>query len=111
MFAKLLATVVGLGLTSGALLVNRQHRIDVAVEISRCGDRLRLQETSLALMQAEIAESVRPDRLTTLLAGLESPLASPEEAPADADPAWISIPSRFAPVPIAPPSEPVRVGS
>lgn len=107
MFAKLLATLVGLGLTSGALLVNRQHRIDVAVEISRCGDRLREQENALALMQAEIAESVRPDRLRPRLAEL----AAIEETPAPDAPAWIAIPTRFDPIPLAPLAEPNRAGS
>jgi len=103
MFAKLLATIVGLGLTSGALLVNRQHRIDVAVEISRCGDRLREQETALALMQAEIAAATRPDRLAALVEGLD---ATVEDA--EADGRWIAIPARFDPVPIVPVAEPGR---
>jgi len=98
MFAKLLATLCGLGLTSGALLVNRQHRIDVAVEISRCGDRLRNQETTLALMQAEIATSIRPDRLEEMLAVLEDPAGSD----GDGTPRWRPIPTRFDPIPLAP---------
>ncbi len=104
MFAKLLATIVGLGLTAGVLLVNRQHRIDVAVEISRSGDRLRDQESSLALMQAEIAASVHPDRLNAMIAALEVPETSSEteESP------WIAIPTRFDPIPIAPLVEPDR---
>jgi hypothetical protein len=104
MFAKLLATIVGLGLTAGVLLVNRQHRIDVAVEISRSGDRLRDQESSLALMQAEIAASVHPDRLNAMIAALEAPETSSEteESP------WIAIPTRFDPIPIAPLVEPDR---
>lgn len=109
MFVKLLAILVGLGLTSGALLVNRQHRIDVAVEISRCGDRLRAQEDSLALLQAEIARSVQPDRLRPMLNALAT--ADAVSDPADpADPAWIAIPTRFDPIPLAPLSEPIRTG-
>lgn len=115
MFAKLLATLLGVGLTSGALLVNRQHRIDVAVEISRCGDRLRMQETSIAMMQAEIAAAVRPDRLADALATLHETPDSDGPAATDPEtesaPLWIAIPTRFDPIPLAPLAEPGRVGS
>lgn len=107
MFAKLLATIVGLGLTAGVLLVNRQHRIDVAVEISRSGDRLRDQESSLALMQAEIAASVHPDRLNAMLAMLAA-LDAPETSSETEESPWIAIPTRFDPIPIAPLVEPDR---
>ena len=95
MFAKLAAILIGLGMTSGALLVNRQHRIDVAVETARTGDRLRREEASLGLLQAEVAAAVRPDRLT---ARLDQDLDAPLLAEAEEDEAresWIAIPGRF----------------
>jgi hypothetical protein len=104
MFAKLAAILIGLGLTSGALLINRQHRIDVAVETARAGDRLRREEASLGLLQAEVAAQVRPDRLAIRLErDLGAPLhaaAPPDDAPA---PQWTAIPGRFDAV--AAPSE------
>lgn len=95
MFAKLAAILIGLGLTSGALLVNRQHRIDVAVETARTGDRLRREEASLGLLQAEVASAVRPDRLAARLdQDLDAPLLAEAEDPAPAH-RWIAVPGRF----------------
>ncbi len=88
MFAKLAVTLVGLGLTSGALLVNRQHRIDVAVEIARAGDRLRREEASLGLLQAEVIAAIRPDRLAAALK------VGPAAAGLD-DPKWVAVTGRF----------------
>lgn len=98
MFAKLAAILLGLGLTSGALLVNRQHRIDVAIETARTGDRLRREEASLGLMQSEVAAAVRPDRLAKRLAkDLDAPLQpGKDEAVAWR---WIAIRGRFEPMP------------
>lgn len=99
MFAKLAAILLGLGMTSGALLVNRQHRIDVAVETARTGDRLRREEASLGLLQAEVAAEVRPDRIALRLErDLGAPLqaqADPNTPDAPAAPNWAAIPGRF----------------
>jgi hypothetical protein len=86
MFAKTLAIVVGLGLIAGAVLVNRQQRIDVAVEVARTGARLRAQEVALGAMQARIATEVRPDRVAARLDGLAA-AASIE--------GWKAVPQRF----------------
>lgn len=95
MFAKLAAILIGLGMTSGALLVNRQHRIDVAVETARTGDRLRREEAALGLLQAEVAAEVRPDRLALRLdRDLDAPVLADAEDPAGAE-RWIAIPGRF----------------
>lgn len=93
MFAKLVVVLLGLGLTSGALLVNRQHRIDAAVEIGRAGERLRRQEASLGLLRAEVAKAVRPDLIAAALDGL-----SVEEGVEG----WKAIPGRFDLVPLRP---------
>jgi hypothetical protein len=96
MFAKLAAILIGLGMTSGALLVNRQHRIDVAVETARTGDRLRREEASLGLLQAEVAAEVRPDRIAVRLEhDLGAPLHPDAEPDEQIEPNWIAIPGRF----------------
>jgi len=86
MFVKTLAIVLGLGLIAGALLVNRQQRIDVAVEIARTGVRLRAQEVTLGAMQARIATEVRPDRVAARLDALSAEGAIE---------GWKSVPQRF----------------
>lgn len=109
MFAKLAAILIGLGMTSGALLVNRQHRIDVAVETARTGDRVRREEASLGLLQAEVAAAVRPDRLARRLdQDLDATLLAEAQAEApDVRDRWIAIPGRFDVV--ATPSERERL--
>jgi hypothetical protein len=98
MFAKLFAIVVGLGLAGGSLLVNRQQRIDVAMEVARTGSRIRAEEAAIGLLQAEIARRVRPDRVAASLdalsqrSGIES---------------WSAVPDRFGLH--GPASEPTRV--
>ena len=87
MFAKLLAIVLGLALAGGSLLVNRQQRIDVAMEIARTGVRIRAEESAIGLLQAEIARGVRPDRVAASLDAL-----SAERGIA----AWAAVPGRFA---------------
>ncbi len=96
MFAKLAAILIGLGMTSGALLVNRQHRIDVAVETARTGDRLRREEASLGLLQAEVAAEVRPDRIAVRLArDLRAPLHPETDLDDAIASTWAAIPGRF----------------
>lgn len=86
MFAKLLAIVLGLALAGGSLLVNRQQRIDVAMEIARTGARIRGEEAAIGLLRAEIARGVRPDRVAAALDAL-SATRSIE--------AWVAVPERF----------------
>jgi hypothetical protein len=63
MFAKLATVIVVLGAMFGALLVNRQQRIDAASEISRVHFRMMRHERARTSMQAQVAAAVRPDRL------------------------------------------------
>lgn len=86
MFAKLFAIVVGLGLAGGSLLVNRQQRIDVAMEIARTGSRIRAEEAAIGLLQAEIARRVRPDRVAAALDALSQ---------RNGIESWRALPDRF----------------
>ena len=63
MFAKLATVIIVLGAMFGALLVNRQQRIDAAAEISRIHFRMQTQERERTVLQAKVAAMVRPDRL------------------------------------------------
>ncbi|MBI1304682.1 MAG: hypothetical protein GC172_12990 [Phycisphaera sp.] len=68
MFAKLATVIVVLGAMFGALLVNRQQRIDAAAEISRIHFRMLRHDRARTAMQAQVAAAVRPDRLRAKLA-------------------------------------------
>ncbi len=63
MFAKLATVIVVLGAMFGALLVNRQQRIDAASEISRIHFSMIKHERARTNLQAQVAAAVRPDRL------------------------------------------------
>ena len=67
MFAKLATVIIVLGAMFGALLVNRQERIDTAAEISRIHFKLEKQERERTRREAKVATSVMPDRIRTLL--------------------------------------------
>ena len=68
MFAKLVLIILALGATFGALLVNRQQRVDAAAQISRMHFKLHRHERAASRLRAEIARAVRPDEVRTLLA-------------------------------------------
>ncbi len=72
MFAKLATVIIVLGAMFGALLVNRQQRIDAAAEISRIHFRMQTQERERTVLQAKVAAMVRPDRLREKVAALAS---------------------------------------
>lgn len=61
MFAKLLLIILIAGATGGALLVNRQQRIDTAHDIAQSHQRLNRQEQVLWRLRTEIAGRVRPE--------------------------------------------------
>ncbi|MFM7052452.1 MAG: hypothetical protein ACKOYN_10020 [Planctomycetota bacterium] len=63
MFAKIATVIVVLGAMFGALLVNRQKRIDAAAEISRSHFRMLQHDRARTRLQAQVAAAVRPDRL------------------------------------------------
>ena len=62
MFAKLATVIIVLGAMFGALLVNRQERIDTAAEISRIHFKLEKQERERTRREAKVATSVIPFR-------------------------------------------------
>jgi len=70
LFAKLATVIVVLGAMFGALLVNRQQRIDAAAEISRIHFRMQRHDRARTAFQAQVAAAVRPDRLRAKLAEL-----------------------------------------
>ncbi len=67
MFAKICIIILALGATAGALLVNRQQRVDAAAEISRMHFKLHRHERAASRLRAEIASAVRPDEVRALL--------------------------------------------
>lgn len=93
MFAKLATVIVVLGATFGALLVNRQQRIDAASEISRTHFRMLRHERARTVLQAEVAAAVRPDRLREQIARLNAQRG----ADADVLQAFKPIPFRSSP--------------
>lgn len=63
MFAKLLLIILAAGAIAAALLVNRQHRIDTAHEITSLHQRLTAKEQTLWKLEAEIARRLRPEEI------------------------------------------------
>ncbi|HMN96640.1 MAG TPA: hypothetical protein PKC43_01595 [Phycisphaerales bacterium] len=60
MFAKLFLVILVLGGTAGALLVDRQQRLDLAAELARTHRRLRQHEHALWRLRTEIDFATRP---------------------------------------------------
>ncbi|MEE2906449.1 MAG: hypothetical protein VX527_01310 [Planctomycetota bacterium] len=58
MTAKLMLILIGLGLTSLALLAHRQHRIDTAFEMTRIHDRCDDARTTLWDVRCRIAQYI-----------------------------------------------------
>jgi hypothetical protein len=56
MFAKIVTVILVLGFMYGALLVNRQRRIDAASEISRIHFRVQELEQEKVRLQVRVAE-------------------------------------------------------
>lgn len=80
MFPKLLLIILVAGATAGALLVNRQHRIDTAHEISSLHQRLLSQEQTLWRLKSDLAERTRPEQIRRAKETLNA--------------SWVSIPSK-----------------
>ena len=57
MFAKIATVIVVLGAMYGALLVNRQKRIDRAAEISRIHFRIQESERERVRLQVKVARA------------------------------------------------------
>ncbi len=101
MVAKLAITIIAIGAAFGALLVNRQQRIDAVAEISRSQLRMTLHDKTISRLQAAVAESIRPDNLKALA------FAQPwqwQQIPYRFDP-FERRPSQYAAADIAPPTE------
>lgn len=63
MFAKLATVIIILGAMFGALLVNRQERIDTAAEVSRIHFKLERNERERTRREAKVATALMPDRI------------------------------------------------
>jgi hypothetical protein len=85
-FAKLATVIIVLGAMFGALLVNRQQRIDAAAEISRSHFRMQRQDRERTAKQADVAAAVRPDRLREKLAAIDGGKDSMKPIPFRYDP-------------------------
>ena len=85
MFAKLATVIIVLGAMYGALLVNRQKRIDAASEMSRIHFRLQDADQRRVRLQVDVAKA-------TTVSELEKKLA---QAPGSGD--FKSIPNRYDP--------------
>jgi hypothetical protein len=86
-FAKVATVVVVLGAMFGALLVNRQQRVDAAAEIGRSHVRITRHERARVKLQADVASAVRPDRLRERIAALPGGLEAFRPIPFRYDPA------------------------
>lgn len=71
MFAKLATVIVVLGAMFGALLVNRQERIDTAAEISRIHFKLERNDRERVRREAEVASKLTPNQIRELVAEIE----------------------------------------
>ena len=87
MFAKLLLIILVAGATAGLLLVNRQHRLDAAHEMTDVHGRVVTHRRTLWHLRREIAERCRPDHVRVVIEGM--------------DQRWVPIPSRPAALPEA----------
>lgn len=83
MVAKLAVIIISIGAAFGALLVNRQQRIDAVAEIARAQLRMEMHDKTIMRLQAAVAKSIRPDELRAIA------FAQPVE--------WQQIPYRFDP--------------
>ena len=88
MVAKVAVIIIAIGAAFGALLVNRQQRIDVVAEVARSQLRMELHAKTITRLQAAVADAVRPSELRVALGQL------PIE--------WEAIPNRFDPLKRAP---------
>jgi len=83
MFPKLLLIILTAGAIAAGLLVNRQHRIDAAHEITALHQRLTAQEQTLWELEAEIARRLRPEEVRRHLAELGGEWIALPEPPSD----------------------------
>lgn len=67
MFAKLLITILSLGLVAAALLVVRQQRIDIAHDMAALHERIVDQEAQLWRLRAEVVRRCRPEDVRAAL--------------------------------------------
>lgn len=88
MVAKLAVVIIAIGAAFGALLVNRQQRIDAVAEIARSQLRMDEHRRTITRLQAAVADAVRPSEMRVALGKLSSEGAVE----------WVAIPNRFSPM-------------
>ena len=59
MVAKLAVIIISIGAAFGALLVNRQQRIDAVAEIARSQLRMAMHDKTIMRLQAAVAHAIR----------------------------------------------------
>ncbi|MFO0827863.1 MAG: hypothetical protein U0572_06900 [Phycisphaerales bacterium] len=84
MVAKLAVVIIAIGMAFGALLVNRQQRIDAVAEVARSQLRMEQHRRTIDRLQAAVAEAVRPSEI--------------EKATQRLAVVWRPIPNRFDPL-------------
>jgi hypothetical protein len=70
MFYKLLVIILAIGGSACALLVHRQHRVELAHEVAQAHNRLLQHERVLWELRTEIAGKVRPAEVRRLVEAL-----------------------------------------
>lgn len=71
MFAKVVALVIGIGVLACGVLVQRQQRYELALDISRAHWRMLEQERTLWTLRAEVARRTRPDEVRAAVERLD----------------------------------------
>ena len=84
MFAKIATVIVVLGAMYGALLVNRQKRIDAAAQVSRIHFRMQEAEHEKVRLQVKVAQATTATALKEKLG--EKKLAEYRSVPFRGDP-------------------------
>ena len=89
MFEKLTTIILTVALTSAALLVSRQHRLDLAHEAASVARRCHDHQRTLWTLEAEIVRRCRPEEIRLVL----------ESMPED----WVPIPALTPATIVTPP--------
>lgn len=106
MFAKIATIILVLGAMYGALLVNRQKRIDIASQISRIHFRMQELDQKMVRKQVEVAKETTATALAARLG--EKRLGEYKAVPFRDDPAR-AVESRMGdPLAVAAPTEPAK---
>jgi hypothetical protein len=101
MFAKLATVIIVLGAMYGALLVNRQKRIDAASQISRMHFRILEADRERAKLQAKVARATTATELKRRIG--EEKLAEYRSVPFRHDPSKATEDAMGDPLTVAQP--------